>query len=197
LATEREIKAAFHLADLPLIRETLHRLDADGEIVSVRLFGREGEYFTLPEMLDVAVPSEGRSARILSPFDNLTIQRNRLASLFGFEYAIECYLPAAKRRYGYFVLPLLWGTEMIGRMDVKADRAARVLTVCGLWFEPTFSSFDEALPSLAEELARFAQFNRCPCVELGQIRPAGHKRKLAALVKLSPDDRTSRQKAAA
>ncbi|MFL1454263.1 DNA glycosylase AlkZ-like family protein [Marinobacter sp. GN3S48] len=57
---------------------------------------------------------------ILSPFDNSVIQRERLKALFQYDYQLECYVPAAKRQYGYFCLPLLYRDEFIGRMDCKA-----------------------------------------------------------------------------
>ena len=61
---------------------------------------------------------------LLSPFDPMVWDRSRARQLFGFDYSIECYLPAAKRRYGYFCLPLLWRGQLVGRADAKAHRQA-------------------------------------------------------------------------
>ena len=68
-------------------------------------------------------------AMILSPFDNAVIQRDRLIDLFGFDYQIECYVPEPKRKYGYFCLPLLLGSEFVGRVDAKAHRATGTLEI--------------------------------------------------------------------
>ncbi|HDS29137.1 MAG TPA: winged helix-turn-helix domain-containing protein, partial [Candidatus Acetothermia bacterium] len=173
LATEREIKTLFHLSDLAQIRRTLHLLQEEREVVAVQIEGAPGTNYALAAAIEPPASPTLRIARVLSPFDNLVILRDRLERLFGFEYTIECYLPAGKRRYGYFVLPVLWGTEMIGRLDAKADRKEGRLLVKGFWFEPSFSSFDAVLPSLAEELARFARFNGSKSVEMGLIHPGG------------------------
>ena len=106
------------------------------------------------------------AVHLLSPFDNLIIDRDRLARLFGFEFSIECYLPAAKRRYGYFNLPILWGDRFAGRLDPKADRQARVLRVRGLSMEPDFVGEDRIYPLLAERLWHYAAFNGCDEVAL-------------------------------
>lgn len=196
LATEREIKTLFHLSDLAQIRGALRLLQEEKEVVVVQVEEAPGTNYALAAAIDQQLSPAPHIARILSPFDNLVIQRDRLERLFGFEYTIECYIPAGKRRYGYFVLPLLWGTEMIGRLDAEADRKDGRLFVKGLWFEPAFSSFDTVLPSLAEELAHFARFNRCTAVEIGPIRPVGHKRRLIALVKKCLDDHPRRRKGA-
>ncbi len=196
LATEREIKALFHLCDLAQIRRALRLLQEEKKVVTIAIEGAPGPNYTLASAVEQEIPPAPRIARILSPFDNLVIQRGRLERLFGFEYRIECYLPAGKRRYGYFALPLLWGTEMIGRMDAKADRKDGRLLVKGLWFEPAFSSFHTVIPSLAEELAHFARFNGCTAVEIGPIRPVGHKRRLIALVNRCLDDHPRRRKGA-
>lgn len=74
--------------------------------------------------------------RLLCPFDPVIRDRNRLARRFGFDYRFEAFTPAAKRRYGYFVLPILHGDRFVGRIDPKFDRAAAVLRVRGPWWEP-------------------------------------------------------------
>ena len=98
---------------------------------------------------------------ILSPFDNAVIQRDRLKALFGFDYQIECYVPAAKRKYGYFSLPLLYRGEFIGRMDCKAHRKERRLEIKSLYFEP--HDFDQRAVDVAFEKAirGFSQFQKC------------------------------------
>jgi len=110
--------------------------------------------------------------KILSPFDNLIIHRDRLSSLFEFDYRIECYVPAAKRVYGYFCLPILYGDRFVARIDCKAHRAQQRLEVLSFHLEKT-ATVDRAqfLPALALELKRFAAFNQCTVVDDGVIQP--------------------------
>jgi hypothetical protein len=185
LAQEIEIRDAFHVANRETLAGALEALCGSGEVTQVSIAGIDGVYFSLTKTLErVDIPSP-QGVFILSPFDNLVIQRDRLERLFGFQYTIECYLPAAKRTYGYFVLPILWRDRMIGRMDAKADRKAKTLQVKKLWFEDRFGAIGEALPVLSDALARFAAFHRCQEIEVGPVVPTGHKRLLNSLVKRS------------
>jgi uncharacterized protein YcaQ len=109
---------------------------------------------------------------VLSPFDGLVIQRPRTEWLFDFEYTLECYLPQAKRKHGYFVLPILFGDRLVARLDPKADRQAKKLLVKKLWIEPWFDVTEGFLSQLGESVARFAEFNGCPSVEVERVSPA-------------------------
>jgi hypothetical protein len=143
----------------------LRRMAAEGEVVPVEVEGLEGERWALPERLaalEAATPEQ--RVHILSPFDNLVIRRGRLRELFGFDYTLECYVPAAKRRYGYFCLPLLRGDRFIGRLDAKAERKQRVLVVKKMHFEPDLGDPAALLPALTAELHAFAAFNGCETV---------------------------------
>lgn len=82
------------------------------------------------------------ATRFLSPFDPLVLHRDRLARLFGFDYQLECYLPAAQRRYGYFSLPILRGARFIGRADCKAERASGRFLIRHLALEPGTDGLD-------------------------------------------------------
>lgn len=185
VAQEREIRDAFHIVNLSLIVKTLEEMQQSKEVISVSIEGLSDAYYALTETLERDESSRSNTAHILSPFDNLIIQRNRIERLFGFKYTIECYLPEAKRKYGYFVLPILWQGELIGRLDSKADRKTRSLIVKKLWFEPGFESFDQVLLVFANSLARFARFNGCDTIEVNAINPTGYKRRLKTLAKRS------------
>jgi uncharacterized protein YcaQ len=120
---------------------------------------------------------------LLSPFDNLIIQRDRTKRLFGFDYALECYTPPAKRIYGYYVLPILWRDKLVGRLDPKTDRKKKTLIIRNLVFEDGFSQYEEFLPAFADSMASFARFNKCEKLEFEKVSPAKTRKKLEALMK--------------
>lgn len=107
----------------------LERMDVGDVGVPAVVDGVPGQWRVDEVGLDeLGVPFDGRTA-LLSPFDRLVFDRVRAEELFGFEYVLEMYKPAAKRRWGYFALPILRGDELIGKLDAKADRKAGVLRV--------------------------------------------------------------------
>ena len=156
------------------VHRAVEELVEMGEVVPVRLRGSDnGELFTPATTLE-ATASTRRSRRLhlLSPFDNLVIRRDWLSRFFDFEYTLECYVPARKRRYGYFCLPILWGDRFVGRLDPKAEREKRVFAVRRLHFEPVVSDWDALLPALARKITELARFNGCDRVRLHSVRPA-------------------------
>jgi len=83
-----------------------------------------------------AKPLTRADSTLLSPFDSLIWDRDRTRRVFGFDYRIEVYVPEPKRKYGYFVLPLLLGDQLVARFDLKTDRRASTLRVRGAYAEP-------------------------------------------------------------
>jgi hypothetical protein len=150
----------------------LRDLEEAGEAVQVTVEGiARGDWYVHPEALALADdPPPSTRAQILSPFDNLVINREWLELLWDFEYSIECYVPQAKRKYGYFVLPVLWADRFVARIDLKADRKAGVLRVQGLWLEPDAGddSDGELWPALGDALRELATFNGCESVDAGE-----------------------------
>lgn len=96
-------------------------------------------------------------ARILNPFDPLVRDRARLRRLFGFEFRIEIYVPANKRRYGYYVFPVIEGTRFIGRIEVRANRDADRLEILGWWPEPGVQMSRSRIERVDAELVRLAR----------------------------------------
>ena len=96
--------------------------------------------------------------RILNPFDPVSRDRTRLQRLFGFDYRIEIFVPAAKRQYGYYVYPLLEGDRFVGRIEAKADRKKGVLTVENIWWEQGVKETSARRGKLDSELERMARF---------------------------------------
>jgi len=183
LAQVREIAASLRIATRPEIERAVAELERAGEIVPLRIEGLDEVHYAEPAILEAADRPPVDRAVLLSPFDNLIIQRDRVERLFEFSYTLECYLPAAKRKSGYFVFPILWRDRLIGRLDPKADRRSKTLLVRSLLFEPNFDRFDDALPALADALASFARFNGCRAVAFDRITPTGHKRRIKTLVR--------------
>ena len=133
--------------------------------------------YAFPELLDrVATPPDipGR-LRVLSPFDPLLRDRNRCQRLFGFEYRIEVFVPEAKRRYGYYVFPLLEGDRFVGRIDMKHERARDCLHVKALWPEPGLRWTKGRQRALESELERQRRFTGAACLTFadGYLKPAG------------------------
>lgn len=144
-----------------------------------------GELFIIEAgELERPLPRLSHRMSILSPFDNSVIQRERLKTLFQFDYQIECYVPAAKRQYGYFSLPLLYRGEFIGRMDCKAHRKTSHLEVKALHLEQ--HSFDEDLiiAAFADAMTRFSYFQECDSMSLTKAHPKHLTQRLQSALSL-------------
>lgn len=107
-------------------------------------------------LASVAAPTS--RLRILNPFDPVIRDRARLKRLFGFDYTVEMFVPAAKRQWGYYVYPLLEGDRFVGRIEIKADRKAGKLNVLRLWKEPKVRWTGARAEKLDAELGRMARF---------------------------------------
>lgn len=121
-------------------------------------------------------PKVDAALRLLSPFDNVVIHRDRLSSLFAFDYRLECYLPAPKRTFGYFCLPILYGDRFVGRIDCKAHRAEQRFEILSLHLESGRLDRGRFYPALDEELRRFADFNACPLLDKAVVDKARGRR---------------------
>jgi uncharacterized protein YcaQ len=134
-------------------RPALVSLVAEGLLVPATIEG-----WKRPAYLDPLArrPRRVEAQALLSPFDSLIWQRDRTAALFGFDYRLEIYVPAHLRVHGYYVLPFLYGESLVARCDLKADRAAGVLRVHAVHWEP--GAPPEAKPALESELAAVAHW---------------------------------------
>lgn len=113
-----------------------------------------------------------QAIKILSPFDNLLIQRQRMRDFFDFDYQIECYVPKDKRKHGYFVLPILQGQGFAGRLDAKIDRKTGVLTILNLLIE--VDDVESFLHHLKPALQSFMAFNGGHTLQLQKVTHFGN-----------------------
>jgi len=158
--TEREVKAFYDAADLDEVKAEFSRSDW---WMPVEIECADGSWSTATARADIedviakaATPSP--RLRIVNPFDPIARDRDRAKRLFGFEYRIEIYTPAAKRQYGYYIYPMLEGDKFVGRIEVKADRDAGVLRVENVWPERGVSFGSGRIARLEAELGRMARF---------------------------------------
>ncbi len=147
----------------------LKLLAENGEIVPARVEGwKQPAYIhrdNLPLLEKIAAGQiDFNLTTLLSPFDPLVSDRERALTTFGFDYKIECYTPAAKRRFGYFTLSILNRGHLIGRLDAKAHRQEKIFEVKKLHLEPGVAVTDGLVRDLAETLQRCADWHKTPQV---------------------------------
>ncbi|WP_426689625.1 winged helix-turn-helix domain-containing protein [Rhodanobacter ginsengiterrae] len=158
---------------------------ATGELLEVAVEGWKSPGYVHREhaaLLDKARAGKLRATltTLLSPFDPLVWDRSRALAMFDFEYTIECYTPAAKRRYGYFVLPILHRGRLVGRLDAKAHRDAGIFEVKALFLEPDVQVEPALVGAVASAIKQTAQWHGTGQIKLGTTRPASLARQLRA-----------------
>lgn len=142
IGTEAHIKLHFTRGRYPDLKNQLTALTRTGDIVAAQVKELPGIWYAPADLLEQVRALDARDAlralptRTLSPFDNLICDRKRTEQLFGLDFRIEIYVPADKRKFGYYVLPVLHHGRFIGRVDPSLDRKTRVLSVPGIHIEP-------------------------------------------------------------
>ncbi|MDX1613917.1 MAG: crosslink repair DNA glycosylase YcaQ family protein [Candidatus Promineifilaceae bacterium] len=177
VARPRHIKAHFTRKRYPDLDAILGQLLAEERIVPVDIIAEDGPWpgNWLIHSEDMSLVDElsdrGWQPRttLLSPFDNLICDRDRTEQLFNFHFRIEIYVPKAKRQYGYYVLPILHGERLIGRVDPRMDRKRGELQVNGVYAEP--DAPPEAGPAIRAALGELAGFLEASTVSYGQPPP--------------------------
>ena len=164
VATQAHINYHYTRGRYPDMPQALSALEQKGQVTRVQVMSDgsalRGKWYARTDALEKL---EGSSrdepepiTRLLSPFDNLICDRKRTLTLWDFEYVIEIYVPKVKRRYGYYVLPILFGDRLVGRLDAAVDRETGTLSVLSVHTEPEAPR--EAGAGVAEQLADLAAF---------------------------------------
>lgn len=182
VATPRQIREHFTRWRYPGLDQALARLVRRGEVEEAAVVdgssALRGKWYVRRE--DVARLDEERSelpagCRLLSPFDNLICDRARTELVWGFDYRIEIYVPKAKRRYGYYVLPILWGDDLIGRIDAAVDKTEGRLRVLSVHSEPRPPAAGDEIAAAVTDLA---ELTGASSVEWPKQRPRAWARAL-------------------
>lgn len=155
--------ADYHRQKNALCKPLLDELVEDGSLQEVQVEGWKKPAYLHPK---AKLPRSINACALLSPFDPVCWNRERTERLFGFHYRIEIYTPQPKRVFGYYVLPILWGDSLVGRLDLKADRANRTLLVQGAYAEPGVPTKDMA-QDVARELHAMAGWLSLDKVNVG------------------------------
>ena len=134
------------------VDQAIARLERSGAIVPVRVDAVRGTWYVHRDNLASDVPTFRGRTTLLSPFDRLISSRERTEDLFGFRFRLEIYVPQEKREFGYFVLPILHGDRLVGRIDPLFDRKAGVLRINAVHWEADAPN-DVPLERVVEELA--------------------------------------------
>lgn len=143
----------------PPVKPALQKLVDAGEVCQVEVEGLKGPLYMLPEYKKKKITITG-DAFVLSPFDILNVFRRRLRDFFDFDYQVECFVPEAKRKFGYFSLPILIGDTFVARMDSKVDRKQKTLTIHNIHFESV--KMTKAMTTkVCNAIQAFAGFNGC------------------------------------
>ncbi|HTJ50550.1 MAG TPA: crosslink repair DNA glycosylase YcaQ family protein [Cyclobacteriaceae bacterium] len=147
------------------VKTEIQKLVDEGEVCNVEVKGLKGSpLYMLSQYKNKKITLSG-DAFILSPFDVLNVFRHRLRDFFDFDYQVECFVPQAKRKYGYFSLPILIGDTFVARMDSKADRKQQTLTIHNLHFE-SLKLNKPMVAKICDAIKTFAKFNQCEVINI-------------------------------
>ena len=179
VATRKQISLHFTRWVYPGLPEILKRMESTEDIVSVEINDDgavwPGTWYVLasdlPLLKRLEIESLEPRTTLLSPFDNLICDRDRTELLFDFQYRIEIYVPRAKRRFGYYVLPILHGDRLIGRVDSKFDKERNAYVVDNVYAEPSAPTDRSTAAAVQGALESVAQWLGSDSIELGNPGP--------------------------
>ncbi|WP_298037173.1 crosslink repair DNA glycosylase YcaQ family protein [uncultured Microbacterium sp.] len=158
IATAADLADYYRIRDRAAVARAVHELADEGRLraVAVRGWEQGGRAVTAWMHSDAVLPRRIQAAALLTPFDPVVWFRQRALRVFELDYRIEIYVPAHRRRYGYYSLPVLVRDRIVARVDLRADRASSTLQVQSAWWEPQGRRGDEA--AIAAEIMRAAEW---------------------------------------
>jgi uncharacterized protein YcaQ len=200
VATASDLADYWRIRDRPAVLAAVRDLVDSGELTPVDVEGWTVGGRPAPAWMhrEAVVPRAVDAAAVLTPFDPVVWFRDRAERLFGFEYRIEIYTPAPRRRYGYYSLPVLVGDDIVGRVDLKADRGSSTLLVQSAWWEPGRPA--DAAERLAREIGSAARWQGLEHVSVSRWgdavddvaaalpSPRRHDRTVAEPVAVAPEE---------
>jgi uncharacterized protein YcaQ len=169
VATVRDLRDYFRLG-MAVTKGRIRELVDGGDLVTATVEGWDEVGYAVPGIRPVDVDARA----LLAPFDPVVWERSRVRRVFGYRHSFELYVPAARREFGYFVLPVLLGDRLVARADLKADRAAGTLVVAGAFAEPgvkvraTAAGLAESL----REMAAWLGLDRIEVADRGDLASA-------------------------
>ena len=169
-ATPTELAKFLDLVEIAEAKDWAKRAIKRGEIVQLSVTGHDGSRHHVFAPADIearleTLPPPHEGVRFLSPFDPAIRDRKRAKRLFGFDYTIEIFVPEKKRKYGYYVLPLMEGDRFIGRADLKVHRDEDRLEVKGFWPEDGVKMTKARIAATGDALADLARFTGVSRIE--------------------------------
>ncbi len=166
IASQKEIAEYLQIIDKAAISKVLLKKEASGDIEQIKIGENPKKKYWMNgrHAKGNINENEEKLMRILSPFDNILINRIWLEDIFDFYYRLECYLPVAKRRFGFFSLPLLYDYSYVGLMDCTSDKADNLLRINNLHIEEKYIKDGEFRARFHQELRAFSDFNTCDTI---------------------------------
>jgi uncharacterized protein YcaQ len=169
--TPKELADFFDSIEAPEAKAWCQIAEKEGRLVPVQVEGADGVLRPAFALADwearlARLPEAPDRTRLLCPFDPILRDRTRALRRFGFDYRFEAFVPEPKRQYGYFVLPILEGERLVGRLDPKLHRDQGLLEIKGLWWEPGIKATKARKRALDVALERLAAFVEASEIQL-------------------------------
>ncbi|NHI90024.1 MAG: winged helix-turn-helix domain-containing protein [Candidatus Thorarchaeota archaeon] len=164
------------------INDYLEELVGEGFLEQVSIEGVSEQYYILSknvkQLMNDNIDVSGEPVKLLSPFDNIIRERHYPLNIWNFDYKLESYVPAIKRVYGYHVLPLLDGFNLVGRVDVKVHRNENRMNLISLYLENDFWKEKDGLERAVQGFKDFGKYHQVESITVENVSPKSAKRKI-------------------